>query len=97
MQATTVQIKITPFAGVAQPMLLLCQPLRAAINVGTAQTDIFVIHIQVDEYIWLGDALPHVGYIGMFLGGMAGFVASRFERFSEAAFARRAGANDGDA
>ena len=78
-------------------MLLFGQPLRPTAGVGAAGKGVGVIYIQVDEQVRLGDALPHVGHVGMFLGRVPRFVTSGFERLSEAAFAGGAGANHGNA
>ncbi len=77
-QATCIQIKIAVFAGVAQLVMLLRQSLRATVDVRAAQANVGVIDIQINQYIGLGEALPHVGDVGMFLGRVACLVASRF-------------------
>lgn len=69
--ATGINIKITMSAGVSQALILFCQTVCAAVDVGAAQAGMFITDIQVDENVWPGETLPHIGNVGMFLGGLA--------------------------
>lgn len=72
--------------------------LGAEVLVGATRQRGLVVYIEVDEDIWLGDFLPHIGHVGVFLGGVADVgVAGTVQGVAQGAFARGAGADNGDA
>ncbi len=85
-------------AGVGESFVLGGEALGAMVLVGTAGKGGGVVYVKVDKNVGGGYFLPHVGHVGMFLGGVADVgVPGRVQSVAQGAFAGGAGADDGDA
>lgn len=78
---------------VYQPLELLLVLLYCPIQFATFQGD-GVRHFQVDEHIWISQALPHVFNVGVFLGDMFGLDAALAQSGDQCGFAGSAGSYD---
>ncbi len=81
-------------AGVEQALGLVLVPFQAAIVIRPSLPRIFIIHIEVNEEVWLADTLPHIGDEGVVLCRLAHGVAACYKRLAQRAFARGARADN---
>ncbi len=80
------EVEVAVGAGVAQAVFLLVQvglvPVGAAAPVGGRQGQ-----VEVDEQIGRVEPLPHVGHVGVILGGGGGVIAQGAQPGGEGALA----------
>ena len=95
---TGIHIKIGMLPRMSEALFLGGNALCPEVLVGATRQRGFVVYVEVDEHVWPGDFLPHIGHIGVFLGGVADVaVAGAVQGVAQGAFARGARADNGDA
>lgn len=82
-------------ARMSQPAVQFIQVGLPPLNVATL-SDSWQLSVEIDQNVWRGHALPHVGYAGVFLGRLVHLVAMSPQLSSQRGFSRGAWTDNGD-